>query len=140
MPKASKAKRVPASRSHKKSAITAARELGLVGPPPGGPEEITRAIYEVVAAIPRGSVATYGQVAELAGLPNGHRRVARAMRFCPKGLPWQRVVGRKDARRAQIAIQDAEHGASQRALLKAERVVFDDDGFIVLKRSGWLPT
>ena len=138
MRKAPKAK--PSRKKPAENAITAALELGLVGPPPSGPEEITRAIYEVVAAIPRGAVATYGQVAELAGLPNGHRRVARAMRFCPKGLPWQRVVGRKDARRAQIAIQDASHAAKQRALLKAERVTFDDDGFIVLKRFGWLPT
>jgi methylated-DNA-protein-cysteine methyltransferase-like protein len=114
-------------------------ELGLVGAPPSGPEEITRAIYEVVAAIPRGAVATYGQVAELAGLPNGHRRVARAMRYCPDGLPWQRVVGRKDARRGQIAIQDAEHAGRQRALLKAERVAFDEDGYIALRRFGWLP-
>jgi methylated-DNA-protein-cysteine methyltransferase-like protein len=96
-------------------------------------------IYEVVAAIPRGAVATYGQVAELAGLPNGHRRVARAMRVCPEDLPWQRVVGRKDTRRAQIAIQDAEHAAQQRALLQAERVSFDADGFIPLRRFGWLP-
>jgi methylated-DNA-protein-cysteine methyltransferase-like protein len=107
--------------------------------PPSGPEEITRAIYEVVAAIPRGAVATYGQVAELAGLPNGHRRVARAMRFCPEGLPWQRVVGRKDARRGQINIQDPEHATEQRSLLQAERVNFDAHGFIALRRFGWLP-
>jgi methylated-DNA-protein-cysteine methyltransferase-like protein len=107
--------------------------------PLSGPEQITRAIYAVVAAIPRGCVATYGQVAELAGLHNGHRRVARAMRFCPAGLPWQRVVGRKDARRAQINIQDPEHATKQRALLKAERVSFDANGFIALRRFGWLP-
>ena len=106
---------------------------------PAGPEAVTRVIYEVVAAIPRGAVATYGQVAELAGLPNGHRRVARAMRFCPKGLPWQRVVGRKDSRRAQINILDPENAAKQRALLKAEKVAIDDDGFIALRRFGWLP-
>lgn len=108
--------------------------------PPGGPEEVTRAIYAVVKAIPRGAVATYGQVAELAGLPNGHRRVARAMRFCPAGLPWQRVVGRKDSRRAQINIVDPENAARQRALLKAEKVVLDEQGFISLRRFGWLPT
>jgi methylated-DNA-protein-cysteine methyltransferase related protein len=106
---------------------------------PAGADEITRAIYEVVAAIPRGAVATYGQVAELAGLPRGHRQVARAMKFCPDGLPWQRVVGRKDARRAQINIQDAEHAAKQRKLLKADRVDIDADGFIALRRFGWLP-
>ncbi len=96
-------------------------------------------IYAVVGAIPRGKVATYGQVAELAGMPSGHRAVARAMRTCPARLPWQRVVGRKDARRAQISIQDGEHAALQRRLLEREGVSFDDAGFIVLARSGWLP-
>jgi methylated-DNA-protein-cysteine methyltransferase-like protein len=116
-----------------------ARKKSPVDKPSGGPEATSRAIYEVVAAIPRGAVATYGQVAELAGLPNGHRRVARAMRFCPKGLPWQRVVGRKDSRRAQINILDPENAAKQRALLKAEKVTIDEDGFIALRSFGWLP-
>jgi alkylated DNA nucleotide flippase Atl1 len=61
------------------------------------------------------------------------------MRFCPDGLPWQRVVGRKDARRAQINIQDAQHAAEQRALLKAEKVGVDDEGLIALRQFGWLP-
>src|SRR5687768_14511537 len=97
-------------------------------------------IYAVVAAIPRGKVATYGEVAELAGKPLGHRVVARVMRTCPARLPWQRVVGRHDARRARIAIGDPDHAAQQRKLLKAEGVTFDDAGFIVMRKSGWLPT
>jgi methylated-DNA-protein-cysteine methyltransferase-like protein len=96
-------------------------------------------IYAAVRAIPRGKVATYGQIAELVGLPSGHRIVARAMRTCPARLPWQRVVARKDARRAKIGIVDAEHAARQRALLEREGVVFDAAGFIVLRKSGWLP-
>ena len=104
-----------------------------------GPEALTREIYAVVRAIPRGRVATYGQVALLAGIPRGHRRVARAMRFCPPDLPWQRVVGKKDARRAQINIQDPEHAARQRTLLAKEKVVFEADGAISLQRFGWLP-
>jgi methylated-DNA-protein-cysteine methyltransferase-like protein len=102
-------------------------------------ERTAREIYAVVRAIPRGKVATYGQVAELAGIPAGHRLVARAMRTCPARLPWQRVVGRKDARRAQISIQSREHAALQRRLLEREGVTFDAAGFIVLARSGWLP-
>ena len=96
-------------------------------------------IYAVVAAIPRGKVATYGEVAELAGKPMGHRLVARAMRTCPNDLPWQRVVGRHDARRAHISIGDPEHAALQQKLLKKEGVSFDDDGLIVMRKSGWLP-
>ena len=71
-----------------------------------GKDAHQRAIYAVVRAIPRGKVATYGQVAELAGIPSGHRVAARALRSCPEALPWQRVVGKKDARRAQISIED----------------------------------
>ena len=103
------------------------------------PDETAAEIYAIVRAIPRGKVATYGQLGELAGIPAGHRVAARAMRTCPDGLPWQRVVGKKDARRAQIAVQDPEHVALQRKLLTREGVKFDDNGFIVLSRYGWLP-
>ncbi|HVT07590.1 MAG TPA: MGMT family protein [Polyangia bacterium] len=53
-----------------------------------------RRIYEVVARIPRGRVATYGQVATLAGLPRRARLVGRALRVLPadSDLPWHRVV------------------------------------------------
>src|SRR5688572_31574768 len=97
------------------------------------------AIYAVVRSIPRGRVATYGQIAELAGIPSGHRVVARAMRSCPERLPWQRVVGKKDARRAQIAIEEDDHGSLQRALLEREKVAFDSNGFISLRDFGWQP-
>jgi len=96
-------------------------------------------IYAVVAAIPRGKVITYGEVAELAGKPSGHRMVARAMKSCPNGLPWQRVLGRHHARRAHLSIGDPEHAAPQRSLLKKEGVFCDDAGWIVMSRSGWLP-
>jgi methylated-DNA-protein-cysteine methyltransferase-like protein len=94
-------------------------------------------IYAVVRSIPRGKVATYGQIAGLAGVSNGHRIVARAMRSCPERLPWQRVVGKKDARRGQINIGDPDHAALQRGLLESEGVVFDAAGFIPLGRFGW---
>ncbi len=97
-------------------------------------------IYAVVRAIPRGKVVTYGQLAELAGIPRGHRLAARAMRMCPTGLPWHRVVGKKDARRAQINLQDPEDAALQRRKLTAEGVCFDDAGFIALRAHGWLPS
>jgi methylated-DNA-protein-cysteine methyltransferase-like protein len=97
-----------------------------------------RTIYAAVRAIPRGSVATYGEIAELAGIPSGHRVVARAMRSCPESLPWYRVVGKKDARRGKVAIGDPEHADFQRARLDAEGVEFDEDGFIPLRRFGML--
>lgn len=95
-----------------------------------------REIYAAVRAIPRGRVATYGEIATLAGIPSGHRIVARAMRDCAESLPWYRVIGKKDARRGQINIADAEHAEFQRARLEAEGVEFDADGFIALRRFG----
>lgn len=49
-------------------------------------------IYRVVAAIPRGAVASYGEVAARAGLPHGARLVGRALSECPGRLPWHRVL------------------------------------------------
>jgi methylated-DNA-protein-cysteine methyltransferase-like protein len=50
-------------------------------------------VYAVVRTIPRGRVLTYGQIATLLGSPYMARQVGWAMHGCPKGLPWQRVVG-----------------------------------------------
>jgi alkylated DNA nucleotide flippase Atl1 len=71
-------------------------------------------------------------------MPAGHRIVARAMRSCPESLPWYRVIGKKDLRRGQINIGDAEHAEFQRARLEAEGVRFDENGFIPLRRFGML--
>lgn len=104
------------------------------------PDSQARAIYEVVRAIPPGKVVTYGQLAELAGITRGHRIAASALKGCPSGLPWQRVLGKKDARRAHISIQEPEHASLQRELLEREGVRFDHAGAVVLRDHGWLPT
>ena len=49
-------------------------------------------VYRIVARIPHGKVASYGQIARLLGRPGAARQVGWAMRHCPGGLPWQRVV------------------------------------------------
>jgi len=51
------------------------------------------AIRRAILAIPRGKVATYGQVAEAAGYPRNHRRVAQVLRKYGAALPWHRVLG-----------------------------------------------
>jgi methylated-DNA-protein-cysteine methyltransferase-like protein len=104
-----------------------------------GEDSQARRIYAVVAAIPRGKVATYGQLAMLAGIHAGHRVAARAMQQCPNGLAWYRVLAKKDARRAKIAIADPDGAALQRRRLAAEGVTFDESGHIVLRHFGWLP-
>ncbi len=125
--------------NHSRSAKTRARAKPQSTERASVAGDAAQAIYAVVRAIPRGKVATYGQIAELAGIPNGHRIAARCMRSCPAQLPWHRVVGKKDARRAQINLQDPEHVAVQRRKLEREGVRFDDNGFISLLVSGWLP-
>lgn len=53
-----------------------------------------RRIWETISEIPSGSVANYGQVAEIAGIPRGARQVGYALRHTPEGmqLPWHRVI------------------------------------------------
>jgi methylated-DNA-protein-cysteine methyltransferase related protein len=51
-----------------------------------------RAVYRLVDEIPRGQVATYGQIAAILGWPRAARAVGQAMRHCPVGVPWHRVV------------------------------------------------
>ena len=93
-------------------------------------------IYRVVARIPRGRVATYGQIARLAGLPRQARLVGYAMHAVPAGarVPWQRVVNAQGA----ISLPGAS-GARQRRLLEAEGVRFDARGRIDLDRHLWQP-
>jgi len=99
-----------------------------------------REFYAVVRRIPRGRVATYGQVAELAGYPGAARAVGAAMRASSgRGLPWQRVVGKHAKNLARVAILDPIGGTVQRQLLEREGVTFTDAGHIRLDRHAWLP-
>jgi methylated-DNA-protein-cysteine methyltransferase related protein len=100
-----------------------------------------RSIYAVVRRIPRGRVATYGQVAELAGIPGGARVAGAAMKTSKPGdrLPWQRVIGKAGKNRGRIAIHDPVGAAVQRQLLGDEGITVGDTGLIPLDRYGWLP-
>ena len=103
-------------------------------------QELFRAIKAVIRKIPRGFVATYGQIAELAGIPGGARIAAAALKTSKPGdsLPWQRVIGKAGALRGRIAIHDPVGAAIQRALLDAEGVEIGDTGLVALDRFGWL--
>jgi methylated-DNA-protein-cysteine methyltransferase-like protein len=103
--------------------------------------DLYQRIYRVVRRIPRGRVATYGQVAELAGIPGGARVVGAAMRTSsPRDrLPWQRVVGKRARGVGKISIHDPVSGATQQLLLEREGVDFQTSGAIRLADFGWLP-
>lgn len=105
-------------------------------------EQLFRAIHAVIRKIPRGRVATYGQVAELAGIPGGARIAAAALKTSARAdrLPWQRVIGKAGPTRGRIAIHDPVGAAVQRQLLDDEGVEVDERGAVSLDRYGWLPT
>jgi len=95
-------------------------------------------IYAVVRRIPRGQVATYGQVARLAGLPGRARQVGYAMHALPRGsaVPWQRVVNARGTI-SRRRVPGAE--LTQRVLLEREGVRFGAGGRISLERFRWSP-
>ncbi len=80
-------------------------------------------IWQVVAAIPKGSVATYGQVADLAGMPRHARLVGRTLSELPRDtkLPWHRVINAS----LRISLRADRDGHNvQRRRLEAEGVEF----------------
>ena len=107
------------------------------GPPAGW-----AAYYRVVARIPAGRVATYAQVALLAGRPRAARHVGyalAALRGTRHRIPWQRVLGKRAGAWAGISIRDAAGAAAQRLLLEREGVRVDESGRVSLERHGWRP-
>lgn len=90
-------------------------------------------IYEVVKSIPKGRVATYGQVALLAGNPHWARVVGYALHNnpAPEIIPCHRVVNR-EGRVAEVFVFGG--GNAQRTLLENEGIIFEKDGRIDLKK------
>jgi methylated-DNA-protein-cysteine methyltransferase-like protein len=79
---------------------------------------------------------TYGQIAAILGAPRGARAVGYAMRACPDGLPWQRVINGK----GQISGRsEVERPIVQRMLLEKEGVRFDKSETCDLARLRWEP-
>jgi methylated-DNA-protein-cysteine methyltransferase-like protein len=95
-------------------------------------------VYAVVRRIPEGRVATYGQVARLAGLGDSARQVGYALHALPalSGVPWHRVINA----RGEISLPRATGGdVTQRLRLEREGVKFDGKGRVDLKVFGWKP-
>lgn len=92
-------------------------------------------IYAVVRLIPPGQVATYGQIAAIAGDCTA-RMVGYALASLPAGsdVPWQRVINAQ----GKISLRaDSTENARQRELLEAEGVKFDRQGRVNLRRDRW---
>lgn len=95
-------------------------------------------IYATVRQIPKGRVATYGQIAELAGLPRQARQVGYALHALPERttVPWHRVVNAQ----GRISLR-SESGAdtTQKLRLQREGVRFNPRGNIDLDEFRWQP-
>jgi methylated-DNA-protein-cysteine methyltransferase related protein len=91
------------------------------------------AIFRIVRRIPRGKVATYGQIARLARFPNQPRLAGYAMHSLDNPhVPWHRVINAQG--RISLSGVSAE---VQRGLLQKEGVIFSTDGRVDLKVFGW---
>jgi methylated-DNA-protein-cysteine methyltransferase-like protein len=106
---------------------------------PTRPADSHARIYSVVARIPRGRVATYGQVARLASLPGQARLVGYALAALDERsrIPWHRVVNAQG--RISLRSDEGPAGIVQRLRLEREKVVFDAEGRIRLERFRWHP-
>jgi len=93
-------------------------------------------IWQVVAEIPKGKVATYGGVAQKAGMSRAARRVGLALRGLPANtkIPWHRVVNAQG--RISLPEGSAPHN-TQRGRLENEGIHFKTNGAIDLRRYGW---
>jgi methylated-DNA-protein-cysteine methyltransferase-like protein len=92
-------------------------------------------VYAVVRRVPRGRVATYGQVARLAGLVNGARQAGYALHALRPhtAVPWHRVLNAA----GRISLGDVAGSVTQRLLLEREGVRFDATGRVDLSRFQW---
>jgi methylated-DNA-protein-cysteine methyltransferase-like protein len=99
--------------------------------------DYTAEVIRLIKSIPRGKVATYGQIACLTGLYPSIRRVVWILHSCSKkeGLPWHRVVNRKGT----ISLKPGAGYEKQKEMLKKEGIVFDERDRIDLERYLWEP-
>lgn len=100
-------------------------------------EQFMEAVYTVTKMVPKGQVATYGQIATYVVSPRYARAVGRALKLLPparKDVPWQRVInaaGRISAR------GEVGRPILQEKLLKREGIVFEPSGRVNLAIFGW---
>ena len=108
---------------------------------PPNPKAFYAKVWDIVRQVPRGRVATYGQIAVLLPPPPGvdieayrafgPRWVGGAMANCPDDVPWQRVIN------SQGKISERPGAERQRVLLEEEGVVFNEKDRVDMKKFGW---
>lgn len=110
---------------------------------PPNPQEFFAEVWDIVRQIPRGKIASYGQIAKLLPLPDGvdvatfvefgALWVSNAVAASPNDVPWQRVVNSK----GEITERDEVAARRQRLMLQDEGVPFNPRGRIDMKKYGW---
>jgi methylated-DNA-protein-cysteine methyltransferase-like protein len=108
-------------------------------------ERVFRAMWRVVARIPRGRVATYGQIARMAGFPGGARTAGWALRALPDGLritgrrvPWHRVINARGGVSPRSGEGHPDPGAARQILLlRRDGIPVGPDGTIDLGTRRW---
>jgi len=97
--------------------------------------EFSEKVVEVIKRIPRGKVASYGQIAALAGNPKGSRAVVYILRSTSnkENLPWHRILGKK----GNIRIKNHDGFAMQKALLEEEGIPVNHEGKVNMILFGW---
>lgn len=95
------------------------------------------AIYAVIRRIPKGKVATYGQIARLAGIPRHARQVGYALSAMTEDrtIPWHRVINAKGEISTRITDEIFEN--TQKMRLEAEGIVFNSEGRTSLHCYQW---
>jgi methylated-DNA-protein-cysteine methyltransferase-like protein len=99
--------------------------------------DFPRRVRNLIRAVPRGKVTSYGRIAALAGDPRQARQVAWILHASSEKerLPWHRVIGAA----GRISLPPARGGRKQRRLLEAEGVRFGPGGSLDWSVYGWAP-
>jgi methylated-DNA-protein-cysteine methyltransferase-like protein len=94
-------------------------------------------IYETIRDIPRGRVASYGQIAEIAGIPRGARQVGWALKHTPRGqtVPWHRVITAS----GKIAFEPGSIRFEKQKKLLVEEDVAVIGGRVDMRKYRWQP-
>lgn len=100
-------------------------------------KDFTREAIRLIKSIPKGKVATYGQIAYLTGLYPSVRRVVWILHSCSdkEKLPWHRVINSKGT----LSLKPGRGYERQKGLLQEEGILFDEKGRIDLDRFLWEP-
>ena len=109
----------------------------MIDLPPQDQQAYYEQVWQWVHQVPHGRVATYGQIAKLAGIPRNSRQVGYVLRNLDNdSIPWFRVVNSK----GEISSRNTSDSEMiQQEALLGENVEFDQQGRISLARFGWQP-